>query len=106
MMATRPSCEMLWLTPGVGRVSRSPSEIGQEKQERNEGIRRTHVTRLEEPRAPLDFGAPPNVTSFPMAASQSAFHKPVSAEVVSILGDLVTLLGRLLFRCSVNFVCM
>jgi len=83
-----------------------PSEIDQENQERKEGVRRTLVTRLEEPRAPLDFGAPPNVMSFPMAASLSAFHKPVSAEVVSILGDLVTLLGRLLLRCSVNFICI
>ena len=82
----------------------SPSEIDQENQDRKEAVRRTLVTRLEKPRAPLDFSAPPNVMSFPMAASQSAFHKPVSAEVVSILGDLVTLLGRLLLRCSVNFV--
>ena len=102
-MATRPSCGMLWLTPEV-RGSVSSSEIDQQNQEGNEGVRRTLVTRLEEPRVPLDFGAPPNVMSFPMAASQSAFHKPVSAEVVSILGDLVTLLGRLLLRCSVKFV--
>lgn len=84
-----------------------PRQIWTKKAARSgkRGVRRTFATRLEKPRAPLDFSAPPNVMSFPMAASQSALHEPVSAEVVSILGDLVPLPGRFLLRCSVHFVC-
>lgn len=57
--------------------------------------RRTFAARLEEPGAPLHFGAPPNLMSFPKATGQSALHEPVAAEVIPILDDLVSLLRRL-----------
>lgn len=64
--------------------------------------RRTLATGLEEPGAPLYFSAPPNLMSLPMATRQSALHKPVTAEVVSVLDDLVPLLRRLFLGCTTH----
>ena len=57
---------------------------------------RTVAARLEEPGAPLNFSAPPNIMSFPKATGQCTLHEPVAAEVVSVLDDLVPLLRMLL----------
>ena len=67
---------------------------------------RTSAARLEEPGAPLHFGAPPNLMSFPKATGQSALHEPVAAEVIPILDDLVSLPRRLfLGRAAQIYVC-
>ena len=101
-MATRPSCGMPWLTPMSDTHAVGQSVFRLARQSATKG-RRTLAAGLEEPRTPLDLSMPPNVVSFPIATGQSTLHEPVSAEVVSVLGDLVPLLGRLLLRCSIIF---
>ncbi len=66
---------------------------------------RTFATRLEETSVPLHFSAPPNLVSFPMAASQSALHKPVATKVIPILDDLMPLLRRLFLGCTADITC-
>ena len=91
---------VVYTCPRGGSVSRP---IDKERDRRGTKGQRTLIARLEEVGAPLDFSAPPNLMSFSMATGQSALYEPVSAEVVSILSDLVPLLRRLLLRCSIQF---
>lgn len=61
-------------------------------------IQRTLATGLEKSGAPFDLGTPPHVMSLLMASRHGALDEPVTAEVIAILDDLVTLLRMLLFR--------